>query len=321
MQDNEFPRVTAVIPTTLRSTLPRAIRSVRGQVGVDIELIVVIDLAENAEADLSLAEGADRVLFTGGKRNGSSARNIGIMAAEGAYVAFLDDDDEWLPEKSMEQVQAISNATNAVASCSIIQPWNTGDSVTIPKVAIANGQRVENYLFAKRGPSIRRASLFTSTLLCDTALARSCLWDEGLSRHQDWEWLLKLQEKGASFVQLAPALTVIHPDSPGSISAKSDWESSLIWAKSHRNEWNGKTYVDFLASQTLRYSLQAKSSAGIRQVVAEMYSARQLPSGVSLATGCAGLLPKRSAMRLLSVITSILGRVRSGLGLKTHGHV
>lgn len=302
----DLPTVTVVIPTVLRDTLPRAIGSALAQVDVCVEIIVVCDTESLPRGQSELVKGAHKVLFTGGQRRGSYARNMGMRIASGDYVAFLDDDDEWLPDKSKVQIRALETESADVVSCSAVQPWHSSSSVVIPKKPIGPGQRVEDYLFHRRGPSIARASLFTSSLLCKKKVAQSVFWDESLSRHQDWEWLLQVQKVGAVIHQVPNVLLVIFPDSPGSISARSDWKSSLAWVRRHRTDWSKKAYVDFLAAQTLRYALQDRSYEGILSVAGEVLESRRLPTPAAFGTAWAGILPKAQAMRVLSILSSVM---------------
>lgn len=308
-----LPVVSVIIPTILRNTLPRAIQSARSQVGVEVEIIVVCDTGSLPDSQSRLVRGAHKVLFTGGQRRGSYARNMGVGVASGDYVAFLDDDDEWLPDKSRIQIDALKALSADVISCSAVQPWHDTGSAIIPKKPIKPGERVEDYLFHRRGPSIARASIFTSSLLCRKQIAESVLWDESLSRHQDWEWLLQAQDSGAVIRQVPHVLLVIFPDSPGSISARSDWRSSLAWVRRHKFDWDKKAYVDFLAAQTLRYALQDRSFRGLMSVSKEVFGSRKLPTLAAFGTAMAGVLPKARAMRLLSIMSSGLqSSTRSG---------
>jgi len=96
--------VSVVIPTYHRTVavLSRAVDSVLNQSFLPSDIIVVDD--NNGDLQLSQDIAAFcrscqvRYIYSGG-RGGSGARNLGIQAACGEYVAFLDDDDQWLPEK------------------------------------------------------------------------------------------------------------------------------------------------------------------------------------------------------------------------------
>lgn len=101
--------VSVVIPTHNRADLlPRAIESVLNQTYSNFEIIVVSDgSTDNTEEVVKKYLGKDtRIKFISYSpaRGGNVARNTGIDASEGEYVAFLDDDDEWLPQKLEKQV-------------------------------------------------------------------------------------------------------------------------------------------------------------------------------------------------------------------------
>ena len=97
-----YPVVSVVIPTYNRACLlGRAIQCVLNQSFQDIEVIVVDDASQDNSADIvnSLDDSRIKYLRHEKNRGGSSARNTGIKAARGEYIAFLDDDDEWMPTK------------------------------------------------------------------------------------------------------------------------------------------------------------------------------------------------------------------------------
>ncbi|MBI3982823.1 MAG: glycosyltransferase family 2 protein [Gemmatimonadetes bacterium] len=96
------PTVSVIIPTYNRVALLReAIDSVRRQTFRSWELIVIDDgSTDNTGAFLAeLAEPQLRVLRTEHSGNPARVRNVGLAEARGQYVAFLDDDDLWQPEK------------------------------------------------------------------------------------------------------------------------------------------------------------------------------------------------------------------------------
>ena len=301
--------VSVVIPTTLRQELLDALRSVETQrLGRErIEIIVVVDGPESA-MDGPMADalsGVEKIIFTGGGAGAPAARNLGVQHSTGVWIAFLDDDDYWLPSKLSEQVAAASSLarTNSkiVIACRVQQTQSSSEalSVPVPSRCLAQGDDVARYLFERRRPSLGRSSIFTSTLLVDAELARSVPWDESLKRHQDWDWLIKAQAAGAGLHQLTEVLSIQRVGSSGSISASNDWRSSLRWAESWKDKWSPNTYVDFIAGQPLRYALQARSLAGVRSCIREVYNARKLPSvGPAIIAG-AGILSRRHLERLL----------------------
>ena len=105
------PEVSVVVPTHDRGDLlTRTLRTILWQRDVDLEVLVVDDGGPDpAVAAHVVAELADdRVVLA---RNAvpagvSAARNRGIAAARGAWVAFCDDDDLWAPDKLALQLAA-----------------------------------------------------------------------------------------------------------------------------------------------------------------------------------------------------------------------
>lgn len=95
----EGPLVSAVIPTFRRAKfLARAIESVLAQTYRPVEVIVVED-GSHESGHVATAYG-DRVRYVWQENQGSSvARNTGVAAARGSWIALLDDDDYWLPER------------------------------------------------------------------------------------------------------------------------------------------------------------------------------------------------------------------------------
>jgi glycosyltransferase involved in cell wall biosynthesis len=100
------PAVSVILPTHQRpAMLARAVASVLAQTWRDWELIV-IENGGGAAADVLAQLPSDRIrLVTLPHPNVSVARNRGLELAAGRYVAFLDDDDEWLPEKLERQLR------------------------------------------------------------------------------------------------------------------------------------------------------------------------------------------------------------------------
>ena len=102
-----MPEVSVVIPThNRRRLLGQTLRSVLGQRGVDFEVVVVDDGSTDgtAEAVAALGDRRVRLLHHEHPRGVATARNVGATAAHGAWVAFLDDDDLWAPDKLAHQL-------------------------------------------------------------------------------------------------------------------------------------------------------------------------------------------------------------------------
>lgn len=112
--------ISVVIPTYNRAgTLKRAVDSVLAQSYRDIELIIVDD-ASNDQTSEYLAELQStveiKVLYNSKNLGVSACRNRGIEIARGEWIAFLDSDDEWLPQKLSEQIKFLNEANKSYVS-------------------------------------------------------------------------------------------------------------------------------------------------------------------------------------------------------------
>jgi glycosyltransferase involved in cell wall biosynthesis len=97
--NNQRPTFSVVTPTfNRRDTLPRAVASVLSQTFSDLELVIVDDASSDsyATALAQLDPVRIRVIRNTINLGAAGARNVGIHAARGVYVSFLDDDDEYL---------------------------------------------------------------------------------------------------------------------------------------------------------------------------------------------------------------------------------
>lgn len=103
----KMPKVSVIIPTFNRADyLPAAINSVLCQTYTDFEIIVADDGSTDGTERVIGEQFGDRLVYLSKPNAGpASARNLGISAARGEYIAFLDSDDLWLPEKLAVQTK------------------------------------------------------------------------------------------------------------------------------------------------------------------------------------------------------------------------
>ena len=109
----KVPKVSVIIPTYNRAHLVgRAIRSVLNQTYQDFEIIVVDDGSTDNTEEVVKSFIDPRIRYIRHEKNkgAAAARNTGIKAAKGKFIAFQDSDDEWLPEKLQKQMKVFENA-------------------------------------------------------------------------------------------------------------------------------------------------------------------------------------------------------------------
>ena len=201
--------VSAVITTYKRepSMLSRAIESVISQTYEDLELIVVDD----SPAFFPLRKEVEETVCKYRKNNkgisvqyiahetnrgACAARNTGIRNAKGDYIAFLDDDDEWLPEKTEKQMAVMRKTNAALVYCGrICKNDNTGNSCT-EKVEYNRGKVFKSLLYQNFIGS-------TSFPLINTGVLREVDgFDELMQSAQDYDtWLRIAEDHEIDYVQ------------------------------------------------------------------------------------------------------------------------
>src|SRR5215470_6001035 len=144
--------VSVVIPTLDRpKLLLRAIDSVLRQTHHEIELIVVVDRPD--PGTISAVRSRDdprlQLLVTPHPLTAAGARNAGADHATGEWVAFLDDDDEWLPNKLERQIAFASGRAPSLVSCLCRIVTSTSTFVR-PQVIYDNSTPLDEYLFDRR---------------------------------------------------------------------------------------------------------------------------------------------------------------------------
>lgn len=201
--------VSVVIPTHNRpELLKRALDSVYAQTYTDFEVIVVDDGSAPRAYDV-LGEYLNRPNFvyleTEKDTGGSATRNVGIRHAKGEYIAFLDDDDEWLPEKLIRLITLLDEAPDSV-------------SLAFSGVRAVNEYgkelytRLPNYSGIKNmhAQLLRKCNIWTSALIVRRAyLNNGHHFDEGLKKNQEWDLELRLA-KISDFINVNEPLTVLH---------------------------------------------------------------------------------------------------------------
>lgn len=182
--------VTIVLPTYNRCRLVcRAIDSVLNQTYRGYELIVVDDGSSDATAD-RLAGYGDRVtVIKQANRGVSAARNAGIRAATGEFIALLDSDDVWLPQKLERQIAFFRTRPQAMI-CQTEEIW------------IRNGKRVNpgkrhkkhsGMIFEKTLPLCLVSP--SAVMLRKSLVDEVGLFDESLPACEDYDLWLRISWK------------------------------------------------------------------------------------------------------------------------------
>jgi glycosyltransferase involved in cell wall biosynthesis len=222
--------VSVVVPAFNRNgEVGNAIRSALDQTLPPLEVIIVDD-ASTVPLDKTEIEAIApnvRLIRHPINLGGGSARNTGLDAAKGEWVAFLDSDDHWHPEKLQRQFHGIVAAGDhpkIVAATNVLErapgvadrPYNLSPPPP---------DRPLNEWFLIDGGTFQ-----TSSLLMRTQFAREVRFDTRLKRHQDWDFLIRLEHAGAVISYIHECLA-IYGSSPSEnqITQSKDPKPTLDW--------------------------------------------------------------------------------------------
>lgn len=180
--------VSVVIPTYERPGFLRgAIETALGQTYEDLKVIVVDDGSAESYAEAICSDYHEVECFIHEENRGlSAARNTGIKASTGRFVAFLDDDDRWHREKIERQVNALEKANEAgIASCLVCAISPEGRVIRAERSkqsgAMFQDLLVSNVVGTPSRVLIRRECIETSGL-----------FDENLRTKQDWDLYIRI---------------------------------------------------------------------------------------------------------------------------------
>lgn len=180
-----MPKVSVIIPTYNREAMvSEAIQSVLDQTYTDYEIIVVDDGSTDGTGKLLQEKFGEKIHYYYQENQGLPPRNKAIRLAAGEYLAFLDSDDLWRPDKLASQVQILNNAGA-----------DTGLVYTGIEMINSRGQVVEELIDNFQGvvvdKLIDRNFIPTSSVMMRRGCFKRCgFFDESLKRSEDWDlWL------------------------------------------------------------------------------------------------------------------------------------
>jgi glycosyltransferase involved in cell wall biosynthesis len=248
-QMNKTPTVSVIIPTYNRERLiGRAIQSVLNQTYGDFEVIVVDDGSTDNTKNIVGAINDPRIRYIRHEqqKGATTARNTGIVASQGKYIAFQDSDDEWLSEKLEKQMHVLEAAPEDVGVI-----YTAFIRVTDGEVLYIPSTRV-----VKKEGDVLTQLLKQNFVSTQTAILRkSCfdrvgLFDERLPRLQDWELFIRMSQY-YKFRFISDPLVIAHFQKDSISSSKKAYiEGIVIILEKHFEKFAknkkvlAKTYCD-----------------------------------------------------------------------------
>lgn len=269
--------VSVVIPTRNRADLvTRAVRSALEQSLREIEVVVVVDGPDPGTLARLAGVRDDRlrVIALPESVGGSGARNTGVAQAQGTWIAFLDDDDEWLADKLLKQLRA---ATRLGASFPVVASRFIARSPRCeylwPRRLPEPAEPMSDYLFVRRSFFFGEGLLQTSTLFAPRELLQQVPFSAGLKKHQDWDWVLRAaQQEGVRFEILPEPLAIWYiEEGRKTVSTGSSWRVSFDWIRGSRQLVTGRAYAAFLASEVGAQAARDREWPAFRLLLWEMF--------------------------------------------------
>jgi glycosyltransferase involved in cell wall biosynthesis len=258
-----MPIVSVVIPTLKRPEIVQvAIESVLTQTLSDLELIVVVDGLDLA-TEAALAKIADsrlRVVVNPVNVGLAEARNVGVRHATAPWIAFLDDDDEWLPEKLAKQVRAAEplSSHHIFVVTRFIERSATMERI-LPDILPHSAENFSEYMYVQKG------FLLPSSFFASRQLMLDVPFTAGLRHIEDIDWLLRATSSPSLQIGAVPDALVIYNDINVATreSKNVPWTAWHNWALTHRSLLTARAFSVFISKHCVRAAREGKENLSV----------------------------------------------------------
>lgn len=187
------PMISVIIPTYNRATmLQSALESALAQDYPHFEIIVVDDASTDDTTEMLKAYKSVRVIRHEQNKGAAAARNTGIKAAKGEYVALLDSDDLWVFDKLSRQMAYLLESGVDACVCNTVYRKHNSEQLA-PRPLPVNADWAKELV---RGLGVNAGS---ALLVRKSLFDEVGYFDENLPRLEDWEWFIRFVQKGYKF--------------------------------------------------------------------------------------------------------------------------
>jgi glycosyltransferase involved in cell wall biosynthesis len=245
-----MPLASVIIATYKRpDRLRKAIASVLDQTFSDLEVIVVAETDDTQTLEFMAAQSDHRLrLAINPERGGPGrARDFGVRSSNSKWIAFLDDDDDWLPTKLQEQLDAAGDSDLTIVTTMSYVHTHAGTFIW-PTRPYAGPEPIDEWLFDRRS-WLRGgdAMLQTSSLLVPRKLFEKI--EFGRSHHEEWELVIRATKQLDYTLKTVPHALVNYM-----AGNTYPWEKSMTWIEEMRGLITPKAYAGFclcMATKTI----------------------------------------------------------------------
>lgn len=310
---------SVIIPTRSRARLLlRAISSALQQTSKPLEVLVVVDGPDEPteRALRHLTNSTVQVLYMPQKGGAFCARNAGIHHARGEWIALLDDDDEWLPNKLERQLRAASQSGwKYPIVCSQLILRTPRKDVVVPLRGPEPAESADRYLFRRKTFKRGEALVQSSNLLAPRTLFRTVPFRPETPWWDDIDWVLRACRVGGAGLEFVPEpLSVYYAEDTTreARSGNSDCELLFAWAKKNSDLFAPEAYSGALLISIAHEAVRKRSDRVLLPLLKEALH-RGRPDAIQLVIFFSLLLARAVLpFRMQTFIRSLLqGSARS----------
>ena len=298
--------ITIIIPTfDTPIRLEQSVKSVQGQTFSNWELIVVDDNApctlarRQTEMLMSrLLSKDERIIYLQheSNKNGSAARNTGIAHARGKYIAFLDSDDEYAPRRIEQCLRTMERVDENVAGVYTGCEFRREGKMYHTEKNVKSGNFLVETL-ACTFMFCTGSNLFIRKSVIDELHG----FDEAFVRHQDYEFLVRLFERGYSLEAIPEVLVVKNNENKNLPNVEKQIEIKLQYLEKYKDiiESQPSCQYNFIYHKQCISVAEAALRSGNLHVSKEYYA----------KSGVYGRMTVRERMRrIVFMLLSLIGR-------------
>jgi glycosyltransferase involved in cell wall biosynthesis len=290
-----------------------SLQSIIDQTYEDWEAIIIDDGSDDGEELKAVVAALNDPRFSYIRRQnggGSAARNTGIDAATGRFIAFLDSDDKFLGERlarSREIIDSERSGDLVIYSRYVIER-GVGRQWTRPSRGHRPGERIDEYVMCTEG------TVRTSAVTLSTSLAQRVRFDETLPSSQDTDFAVRCASSGAKFVFL-PEVLMVYDDVPDMtrVSKQRDIRPLLAWLDRMRGvHISDRAYWGYRGWHCARLASYQSRLRGLKyyssSVMRGVYPPKQ-----AIRVASQVLIPPKTYQQIASLVVHLFGRDPAGV--------
>lgn len=228
--------ISVIIPIYNRANvLRRALKSVMEQTLAPHEIIVVDDGSDDDPFSVAqnICDSRLNYICFESNKNAAFARNAGAEVATGDYLAFLDSDDQWLPDHLESKVRCLQSSPEAQAVFgSFLLQRETGEQFANHLPVIGDEENMATYILERPGGDIR-----TSTMVVKRGAFSKVKFDAELGKHQDWDFAIRFDDRFSWVLEREPT-AVMFISSADRMSGKPNHQATKRFLEKHSEHFS-----------------------------------------------------------------------------------